>query len=202
MVSQPTPGPRRNPTRGSLAAISCAVLLLAFSLAGCGSGGTSSLAAAPITLTSSAIRGASIPARYTCDGKNIPPPLQWGAVPAGTRELVLMVIGLTPAAESGSYGVSVEWAVAGIDPALHRLDPGRLPAGAYVGSNSAGKRQYSICPQRGVLESYQFQLYSVPPRLRVARKFAGLVVLGTLSKPNTSAAATGQGAFVAAYKRR
>ncbi len=178
------------------------MLLLALPLAGCGSTGTNSAAVTPITLSSSGIQGTSIPALYTCDGKNIPPPLEWGAVPAGTRELVLLVIGLTAGSQSESYGVSVEWAVAGIDPALHRLDPGQLPRGAYVGINSAGKQAYSICPRHGASAKYQFQVYSVPPRLQLAPDFVGMSVLGALSQQNTRASATGQGAFVALYKRR
>jgi len=177
----------------------CVAALLVLSLAGCGESAT---AVAPITLTSSAIQGSSLPALYTCDGRDVPPPLEWGAVPAGTRELVLLVIGLTPSAESGSYGVSIEWAVAGIDPALHRLDPGRLPPGAYVGANSAGKHTYSICPRPGASQRYQFQVYSVPPRLRVAPNFVGMSALGALSQTSTSTSATGEGAFVAIYKRR
>lgn len=180
----------------------CAVLLMALPLAGCGSSGTGSTAVTPITFSSSAITGTSLPALYTCDGKNVPPPLEWGAVPAGTRELVLMVIGLTPSAESGSYGVSDEWAVAGVNPALHRLNSGQLPRGAYVGRNSAGKRGYSICPRHGVNERYQFEVYSLPPRLRVSPSFIGMSALGALSQPNTSASATGQGAFVTIYRRR
>jgi phosphatidylethanolamine-binding protein (PEBP) family uncharacterized protein len=182
--------------------ISCALPLLALPLTGCGSAGSSADASAHIELTSSAIKGTTLPALYTCDGKNIPPPVEWGAVPAGARELVLLVIGLTPAAEAGSYSASIEWAVAGINPSLHRLTPGRLPPGAYVGADSDNKHRYSICPKPGVNQRYQFQMYSMPPRLRVARDFVGMSVLGTLNQPNTSSSATGQGAFVVTYKRR
>jgi Raf kinase inhibitor-like YbhB/YbcL family protein len=35
--------------------------------------------------------GGPIPAQYTCDGKNIPPPLAWGEPPAGTKSYVLLV---------------------------------------------------------------------------------------------------------------
>jgi phosphatidylethanolamine-binding protein (PEBP) family uncharacterized protein len=153
-------------------------------------------------LSSSAIKGTTLPALYTCDGKNIPPPVEWGAVPAGARELVLLVIGLKPAAEAGSYSASVEWAVAGINPALHRLAAGRLPAGAYVGANSADKHRYSICPPPGTSERYQFQLYSMSPRVRVAREFVGMSVLGSLNRANSTATATGQGAFVVTYRRQ
>lgn len=180
----------------------CALPLLALALAGCGSADSGADAPAQIEVHSSAIKGTTLPALFTCDGKNIPPPVEWGAVPAGARELVLLVIGLTPAAEAGSYSASVEWAVAGINPALHRLTPGRLPPGAYVGANSADKHQYSICPKPGVSQRYQFQLYSMPPRLRVAREFVGMSVLGTLNRPNASTSATGQGAFVVTYTRR
>jgi phosphatidylethanolamine-binding protein (PEBP) family uncharacterized protein len=182
--------------------ISCAPLALALALAGCGSAGSSGDAPTHIEVSSSAIKGTTLPALYTCDGKDIPPPVEWSAVPAGTEELVLLVIGLKPAAEAGSYSASIEWAVAGINPALHRLPSGRLPRGAYVGENSAKKRGYSICPQPGASERYQFQLYAMPPRIRVAREFVGMSVLGTLNQPGTSDSATGQGAFVVNYTRQ
>jgi phosphatidylethanolamine-binding protein (PEBP) family uncharacterized protein len=35
--------------------------------------------------------GAPIPARFTADGENISPPLNWNGLPAGTRELALIV---------------------------------------------------------------------------------------------------------------
>jgi phosphatidylethanolamine-binding protein (PEBP) family uncharacterized protein len=187
------------PTRRTLAAIAGAAL--AVLLAGCGSATTANPKIASLTFTSPAIKGTAIPALYTCDGKNIWPSFEWSAVPAGTRELVLLAVGLKPSSESGSYNVSVEWALAGINPALRRLEAGRLPRGAYVGTNSAGKRTYSICPERGVSENYQFQLYAVPPRLKVAHEFIGMSVLGPLSQPNTSQSATAQGALVATYKR-
>jgi len=37
--------------------------------------------------------GAPIPARFTADGENISPPLNWNGLPAGTRELALIVDG-------------------------------------------------------------------------------------------------------------
>lgn len=35
--------------------------------------------------------GGEIPGRYTCDGEDVSPPLQWSGVPAGTRSLALIV---------------------------------------------------------------------------------------------------------------
>jgi Raf kinase inhibitor-like YbhB/YbcL family protein len=34
--------------------------------------------------------GSAIPRRFTCDGENLSPPLQWCGAPAGTRSLVLL----------------------------------------------------------------------------------------------------------------
>jgi phosphatidylethanolamine-binding protein (PEBP) family uncharacterized protein len=34
--------------------------------------------------------GDAIPARYTCDGPDVSPPLSWGSVPDGTQSLALV----------------------------------------------------------------------------------------------------------------
>jgi len=177
-------------------------MALALALAGCGSSGTNPPTAVPVAFKSSAIVGQRIPALYTCDGKNITPPMEWGSVPAGTKELVLMVVGLTPSASTNSYSISVEWAIDGVDPALHRLAAGQLPVGAHVGHTSNGTRRYSICPKRGVSKDYQFQLYAVSSLVKIPTDFADLEVLAALSKPHTQVSATAQGAFVAIYERR
>lgn len=42
-------------------------------------------------LTSSAFdAGQAIPAKYTCEGEDISPPLQWSGVPAGAKSLALI----------------------------------------------------------------------------------------------------------------
>jgi len=185
------------------ATILCTTLVSAFALAGCGgSGGTAlNTAIKPVAFASGAVVAHALPARYTCDGKNIAPPLDWGKVPAGTGELVLTAVGFTPTATHG-YAVSVEWAVAGVDPSLHHIAAGELPRGAHLGVASDGKRRYSICPRRGVAEHYQFMLLAVPRSLKIARGFDGLEIFAALSKRNTEVSAVGQGAFAAIYKRR
>ena len=46
----------------------------------------------PLLLTSPAFtHGSPIPPRYTCDGEDVSPPLEWSGVPAGTRSLALLV---------------------------------------------------------------------------------------------------------------
>ncbi len=175
----------------------CGVLLaVVLSLAGCGS--SDSAGSIPtITFKSAAMSGAEIPVRYTCDGSDTTPPLEWGEVPAGTGTLVLFVVGVIPTTKS--YALSVEWAVAGIDPALHMVEAGRLPAGAYVGEASNGKRRYSICPEKGETRQYQFELYALPAADSVARDWAGGPVLLKLARKGTPAIAHGD--FITAYRR-
>ena len=42
----------------------------------------------------------------------------------------------------------VDWAVAGIDPALSGIEAGKLPKGSIVGTNSLGKQGYRNLPRR------------------------------------------------------
>jgi phosphatidylethanolamine-binding protein (PEBP) family uncharacterized protein len=185
-------------------AISGLMLLGALLLAGCGSSSTVK-EPATITVKSAAIDGtaSAIPARYTCDGSNTSPPLEWGAVPAGTKSLVLFVLGFTPISGASNYSVSVEWAVGGLNPELHKLAAGQLPAGAYEGLTSAKQRRYSLCPKRGTLKHYQFEMYGLPSGAILSPEFAGLPILSKLTT-NTSAhpsIATARGGLVFTYKR-
>lgn len=180
--------------------ISAIALVSALLLAGCGSAGSSSTVAKgpKVAFSSPAVaHGTSLPAVYTCDGKNIAPPLEWGALPASVGELVLFAVGLTPTANATTYHVSVEWAVSGINPALHKLPAGYLPPHAHLGVASDGKRRYSICPKKGISEHYQFELYAMPGTVEISHEFAGQSILATLA--SSSAA---HGSFSAAYTRR
>jgi phosphatidylethanolamine-binding protein (PEBP) family uncharacterized protein len=185
--------------------ISGAGLLALLASAGCGSSGATT---APVTsipaipFKSAAIVGNSIPARYTCDGKNTSPPFEWGGVPSSTRELALLVTGLKPSSTQSSYSVSVEWAVAGLNPALHRLAAGRLPPGAHLGVATNGKTRYTVCPKKGKSELYQFSLYAVPAAVTIPRRFEGIQVLIQIGAQGASTPAIARGGFQAIYKRR
>jgi phosphatidylethanolamine-binding protein (PEBP) family uncharacterized protein len=176
-----------------------AMVVSALALTACGSSGSTTLPNIPIK--SPVISGKTLPAQYTCDGRDISPPLEWGAVPAGVGNLALFVVGYTPEPVGQNVKISIAWAVAGLNPALHRLAAGRLPAGAFVGVATDGKRKYSICPKKGTSVQYQFELYGLPASTVVSRQFAGLPILTALinSARQTTAA---HGAFLAIYKRR
>jgi Raf kinase inhibitor-like YbhB/YbcL family protein len=60
--------------------------------------------------------GAAIPRRFTCDGENLSPPLQWSGAPAGTLSFVLLCD--DPDAPAGTWH---HWAAYDIPPAVTEL---------------------------------------------------------------------------------
>jgi len=184
------------------ASISTAVLLAALALAGCGSASSSSAkTSATIPVTSSAIVGGALPARYTCDGANTTPPLKWGTVPASSRELVVFAIGRP--AEASSHGpATIEWALAGVNPALHALAAGKIPKGGFLEEASDRKRHYSICPAKGQTRVYAFALYAVPPRVIVTHNVNGSTLFHNLAEGPPEFRAVGSGELTASYERK
>ncbi|HEX7097014.1 MAG TPA: YbhB/YbcL family Raf kinase inhibitor-like protein [Acidimicrobiales bacterium] len=111
-----------------------------------------------IKLTSPAFHdGGGIPARYARDGADVPPPLRWSGIPAGTVELALVLV--DPDAPSGMF---VHWIVAGLDPTLPGLDDGaRVPK--VEGRNSWGEIGYGgpQPPPHDPPHRYVFTLYAL-----------------------------------------
>jgi phosphatidylethanolamine-binding protein (PEBP) family uncharacterized protein len=97
----------------------------------------------------------------------------------------------------------VEWAVAGLNPALHGIAAGKLPSGAFLGTVGGGKRErYTICPKKGGSVQYQFELYGVPASVTVPPHFPGVTVLTALAGRNTPTPTDAAGGFAAIYKRK
>lgn len=113
-------------------------------------------APAPLVLVSVAFdNGGSIPKQYTCEDANISPPLQWGAVPEGTAELVITVT------DTDANGF-VHWVVAGIDPGVQAIPEGTLPVGAIETANDSGTIGWTgPCPPPGLPHHYVFNLYAL-----------------------------------------
>jgi phosphatidylethanolamine-binding protein (PEBP) family uncharacterized protein len=104
--------------------------------------------------------GSAIPTRYTCDGASTSPPLQWSAIPHGTAELVLFILG---ADGESAEKPRIYWAVAGLQPTLKGVSAGKLPPGAIVGRNTLGQSSYTICPVKGPrLRRYAVALLALP----------------------------------------
>ncbi len=117
-----------------------------------------------LTLTSDAFaNGQSIPAKYSCIGKNISPDLTWEEPPAGTQSFALIVD--DPDAPMGTW---VHWVLYNISADKRNL-PEDLPItgknvdpnAIYVGKNSSGNIRYDgPCPPSGT-HRYYFKLYAL-----------------------------------------
>ncbi|NPA26028.1 MAG: YbhB/YbcL family Raf kinase inhibitor-like protein [Chloroflexi bacterium] len=97
-----------------------------------------------------------IPARYTCDGENVSPPLQWGPTPPGTRSWVLIMD--DPDAPGGVWD---HWIVYDIPAQVTQLAEGQTPPGRQ-GRNSWGHAYYEgPCPPPGPAHRYVFRLFAL-----------------------------------------
>lgn len=113
-----------------------------------------------ITVSSTAFPdGGTIPRRYTCDAKNVSPPLNFAGLPPGTRDLGLLVE--DPDAPGGTF---VHWVAWGFDPSKAALAEGESPSGA--GTNGFHRRGYGgPCPPRGATHRYVFTVFALSRRL-------------------------------------
>lgn len=109
----------------------------------------------------------SLPATYTCDGKDSWPAIKWQGVPADAGELILFAMAMEPV----DGALFFDWAVAGLDPSLEEIQEGKLPQGAITGKNSFGQNGYSVCPPQGKPQTFLFSLYAVPRPLAPKRGF-------------------------------
>ena len=89
------------------------------------------------SMTSQAFgNGQTIPPRYTADGENISPPLEWTDPPPGTRSYALIMDD-----PDAPMGVFKHWAVYNIDGSRDRLPEG-VTAGAKTESLGHGVNDY------------------------------------------------------------
>jgi Raf kinase inhibitor-like YbhB/YbcL family protein len=105
--------------------------------------------------------GARIPAKHTCDGVDVSPPLEWGKLPAGTKYLALICD--DPDAPMGTW---VHWVLYDV-PARAGGLPEKLPPlkeladGTKQGMNDFRAIGYGgPCPPSGE-HRYFFKLYAL-----------------------------------------
>ncbi len=117
-------------------------------------------------ITSSAFgSGEMIPAKYTCDGADFSPPLDWSGSPAGTKSFALVCD--DPDAPMGTW---VHWVIFDIPPSATMLAEGftrekDLPGGGTQGINDFRKIGYGgPCPPGGT-HRYFFKLYALDTML-------------------------------------
>ncbi len=106
-------------------------------------------------------QGEMIPAVYTCDGRDLSPPLQWTGAPPGTRSFAL--ISDDPDAPVGTW---VHWVVWNIPSSMNSLEENlpkkdTLPGGIRQGTTDFRRIGYGgPCPPSGT-HRYYFKLYAL-----------------------------------------
>ncbi len=120
-----------------------------------------------------------IPKRFTCDGANVSPPLEWSGVPANAKSLALIVEDPDAPDPDAPKTTWIHWILYNIPPAVPGLteDLARhgAPAGTLDGLNDWMKTGYGgPCPPIGS-HRYFHRLYAlsvVLPDLHRPRKAA------------------------------
>ncbi len=120
-----------------------------------------------IKLTSPAFKeGESIPSKFTCEGSDVSPPLEWTDLPEGAKSLALICD--DPDAPMGTW---VHWVLYGLSPDTTNL-PEAVPAdeaiegGAKQGKNGFKRIGYGgPCPPPGKPHRYFFKLYALDAEL-------------------------------------
>jgi Raf kinase inhibitor-like YbhB/YbcL family protein len=106
----------------------------------------------------------SIPAKYTCTGKDINPPLLIENIPAKAKSLVLIVD--DPDAPRGTW---VHWVLWNISPGTGEIKEDSVPAGAVQGVNDFRRNDYGgPCPPSGT-HRYFFKVYALDTVLDLSR---------------------------------
>lgn len=118
-----------------------------------------------------------IPSTYTCDGKDISPPLSWEEPPEGTKSLALIVD--DPDAPDRTF---VHWVLYNLPPTTRQLPEGlphqpQLSLGGMQGKNDFDHYGYGgPCPPSGT-HRYFFKLYALDTQLELEPGATKLEVL-------------------------
>jgi Raf kinase inhibitor-like YbhB/YbcL family protein len=158
------------------------------------------------TLRSTAFaHGAEIPSLYTCEGRDIAPPLEWADPPAGTRSFALIVDDPDAPDPAAPKRVYVHWVLYNIPVEARQLpegaSSGSLPPGTLVGRNDDGETGYNgPCPPIG-RHRYFHKLYAldaVLPALGAVTKSELEVTI----RPHVLAQTELIGTYAAAHPKR
>ena len=116
-------------------------------------------------LTSSAFKdGEKIPSKYTCEGKNINPPLEISGVPSHAVSLVLIMDDPDVPASVRKDQMYDHWVVFNLSPNTHKIEEDTTPR-ATIGQSTNGKNEYvGPCPPDRE-HRYFFKLYALDKEL-------------------------------------
>ena len=119
-----------------------------------------------ISVSSSAFQeGGMIPAKYTCDGNDVSPPLKWAGVPEGAKSIALITD--DPDAPVGTW---VHWVLWNMPPATRELAEGvpakaQLPDGSRQGISDFGRPGYGGPSPPSGTHRYYFKVYALDAML-------------------------------------
>jgi len=131
-----------------------------------------------LTLTSSAFApNGEIPAKYTCEGANVSPPLAWSGIPAKAKSIALVVDDPDAPDPRAPRMTWVHWVLYDVPPTASGVPEAAtartLPAGAKEGVNDFKRPGYGgPCPPVG-RHRYVHKLYALDatlPDLRTPTK--------------------------------
>jgi Raf kinase inhibitor-like YbhB/YbcL family protein len=132
--------------------------------------------------------GTAYPEKYTCDGQENNPPLEFSGIPSGTKTLALVFD--DPDAPGGTYDHWVIWNI----PPVSRIEEGSVPKGVTQGQNSEGTNKYvSPCPPSGT-HRYIYHAYALDDALDLSEK-SGKADLENAMKGHILASATLKGLY-------
>jgi hypothetical protein len=112
--------------------------------------------------------GGDIPQKFTCDGADISPPLEWGDPPPGTKSLAL--IADDPDAPAGTW---VHWVMYDLEPQTRQLREGMAKSEEIQGTGKQGLNDFGKigyggpCPPSGKYHRYYFKLYALDTKLNL-----------------------------------
>lgn len=119
-----------------------------------------------ITSTAFTANG-SIPAKFTCEGSDLSPPLAWSDAPSSTKSFALIVDDPDAPDPKAPKRVWVHWVLYNLPASCTQLDEGAttLPAGTLEGLNDWNRTGYGgPCPPIG-RHRYFFKLYALDTTL-------------------------------------
>lgn len=152
-----------------------------------------------LQISSSAFQHDSeIPSKYTCEGQDTSPPLEWSGIPKNAKSLVLIVDDPDAPDPQAPKMTWVHWLVYNIPTHTKGFDEGMrsLPAGSLPGLSDFKKTKYGgPCPPIG-RHRYFFKLYALdtelpdlkqPSKAQLEKEMSGhiagqAVLMGTYQK--------------------
>jgi Raf kinase inhibitor-like YbhB/YbcL family protein len=165
------------------------------------SASSTGVASMSLAVSSSAFaQNADIPAKYTCEGQDVSPPLSWSGAPSTAKSFAVIVDdpdAPDPAAPKMTY---VHWVLYDIPASVTSLDENvakQLPSGAQQGMNDGKRTGYGgPCPPIG-RHRYFFKVYALDTTLGD---------IGSPSKAALESAMKGhvvaQGELVSTYQKK